>query len=65
MINESRLLTLLESHTILPLYLLAKASIKTQEKYRITFKEDAKPVLQQPRHIAYALRPKLQAVLER
>ena len=32
MINESRLLTLLESHTILPLYLLLKASIKTQEK---------------------------------
>ena len=30
-----------------------------QEKYYIILKEDAKPVIQQPRHIAYTLRPKL------
>ena len=30
-----------------------------QEKYHITLKKDAKPVIQQPRHIAYALRPKI------
>ena len=28
-------------------------------------RDDAKPVIQQPRHIAYALRPKLKATLER
>ena len=35
------------------------------EKYDITLRDDAKPVIQQPRHIAYALRPKLKATLER
>ena len=35
-----------------------------QEKYHITLKKDAKPVIQQPRHIAYALRPKLKEVLD-
>ena len=36
-----------------------------KEKYDITLRDDAKPVIQQPRHIAYALRPKLKATLER
>ena len=36
-----------------------------KEKYNITLRDDAKPVIQQPRHIAYALRPKLKATLER
>ena len=35
-----------------------------QEKYHIIVKKDAKPVIQQPRHIAYALRPKLREVLD-
>ena len=35
-----------------------------QEKYHITMKEDAKPVIQQSRLIAYALRPKLKKVLD-
>ena len=35
-----------------------------QEKYHITLKEDAKPVIQQPRQRAYALRPKLREVLD-
>ena len=33
-----------------------------QEKYCITLKKDANPVIQQPRHIAYELRPKLRKV---
>ena len=33
------------------------------KQYYITLEEDAKPIIQQPRHIAYALRPKLQEIL--
>ena len=36
-----------------------------KEKYDITLSDEAKPVIQQPRHIAYALRPKLKVTLER
>ena len=36
-----------------------------KKKYDITLRDHAKPVIQQPRHIAYALRPKLKATLER
>ena len=35
------------------------------QKDCITLKHDSKPVIQQPRHIAYALRSKLKSVLER
>ena len=39
-------------------------SLSNQVKYHITLKEDAKPVIQQPRHIANALRQKLRKVLD-
>ena len=34
------------------------------KQYYITLEEDGIPIIQQPRHIAYALRPKLREILD-